>query len=230
MPNTNELGMVRTLINLSSYKMFNFMVSILLLLILSSLLEGTKYGYLVLNTTSTVVFILGVHAVGTTRRNLILLVLLGLPWFFAEWFFIDSPRTVFTSVLFFFFVTGAIFNHILHTKDVTADTLYGAVCVYLLLGLLWASFYGLLEYLSPGAMFFSNSADSFKEATTNELIYYSYLTLAALGYGDVTFLSPVGRIMSVLEAITGQLFLAFLVARLVSIYTTKSIRESYKPK
>ncbi len=228
MPNKSGLGMVNTLINLTRHKMFNFMVSILLLLILSSILEGSKYGYLVLNSLSTAVFLLGVHAVGTTKRNLIILVLLGLPWFLAEWIYIDSPRTIFTSVLFFLFVTGIIFNHILHTKDVTADTLFGAVCVYLLLGLLWASIYGLLEHLDPGTIYFSNNAEPLKEATSNELIYYSYLTLASLGYGDITFLTPEGRIISVLEAVTGQLFIAFLVARLVSIYTTKSIMESRK--
>jgi Ion channel len=61
--------------------------------------------------------------------------------------------------------------------------------------------------------------------TTNELLYYSYTTLATLGYGDITSVTPVGRIISVLEAIIGQLYIAFLVARLVSIYTANAIRK-----
>lgn len=116
-------------------------------------------------------------------------------------------------------------DHILRSKEVSADTLYGAVCVYLLLGLLWASIYGFLEYLSPGIVFVANNSGVVEHLTTNEVIYYSYTTLTTLGYGDVIALTPEGRIISVLEAIVGQLFLAFLVARLVATYTANALKK-----
>jgi len=219
-------GFTALMISSTKYKMFNFMVSILLLLILSAVLEGTKYGYLVVNSISSIVFILGVYAVGAgNRRALLILIILGLPWFLSEWTFTKSTRTIFTSMLFFLFVTVTILEHILKSEEVTTDTLYGAVCVYLLLGILWASIYGFLEYISPGAVFRGYSGDINSKISTNELIYYSYTTLATLGYGDITSVTPVGRIISVLEAIFGQLYIAFLVARLISIYTANAIRK-----
>lgn len=209
----------------TKYKMFNFMVSIILLLILLAVLEGTKYGYIVLNLISTIVLLLGVHAVGGSKKRLIILILLGLPWFISEWTFTRSNRTIFTSMLFFIFVTITILEHILRSKEVTADTLYAAVCVYLLLGIMWASIYGFLEYVTPGSIFAGREGDMHAPLSSNVLIYYSFTTLTTLGYGDIASITPQARIISVLEAITGQMFIAFLVARLISTYTAKALRE-----
>ena len=218
-------GFLSLVVSSTRYKMFNFMVSILLLLILSAVLQGTKYGFLALNTMSSIVFFLGVYAVGRSRRKLIILIILGLPWLLSEWVFTTSSRTIFTSMLFFIFVTITILEHILKTKEVTTDTLYGAVCVYLLLGIMWASIYGFLEYVTPGAVFKGSDGLIHTKLSTNELMYYSYTTLATIGYGDITSVTPVGRILSVIEAIFGQLYIAFLVARLISIYTTNALRK-----
>jgi hypothetical protein len=225
MHQVDKPGLLRLILSSTKYKMFNFMVSLIVLLILSAVLEGTKYGYLILNIASTIVFISGVYAAGRNKRSVLILILLGLPWFLSEWVFTESSETIFASVLFFLYITGTIINHILHSEKVSTDTLYGAVCVYLLLGLLWASIYSFLEHLSPGIIFVTNNSDVIGTLTANELIYYSYTTLTTLGYGDVTSFTPEGRIISVLEAIVGQLFLAFLVARLVAIYTLHAGRR-----
>ena len=225
MHQVDKPGLLRLILSSTKYKMFNFMASLIVLLILSAVLEGTKYGYLILNIASSIVFISGVYAAGRNKRSVLILILLGLPWFLSEWVFTESSETIFASVLFFLFITGTIINHILHSEKVSTDTLYGAVCVYLLLGLLWASIYSFLEHLSPGIIFVTNNSDVIGTLTANELIYYSYTTLTTLGYGDVTSFTPEGRIISVLEAIVGQLFLAFLVARLVAIYTLHAGRR-----
>ena len=225
MHQVDKPGLLRLILSSTKYKMFNFMASLIVLLILSAVLEGTKYGYLILNIASTIVFISGVYAAGRNKRSVLILILLGLPWFLSEWVFTESSETIFASVLFFLFITGTIINHILHSEKVSTDTLYGAVCVYLLLGLLWASIYSFLEHLSPGIIFVTNNSDVIGTLTANELIYYSYTTLTTLGYGDVTSFTPEGRIISVLEAIVGQLFLAFLVARLIAIYTLHAGRR-----
>ena len=226
MTETYKTGFFRLLLGSTRYKMFNFMISIIVLLILSAVLQGYEYGFLIINTASTLVFILGIYAAGNSKRNVIILIILGLPWFFSEWIFTRSSETIFVSILFFLFIIGTMIDHILHTDDVSTDTLYEAVCVFLLLGLLWASIYNYLEYIAPGVIFIKNNSDIVKTLSANEIIYYSYTTLTTLGYGDITPVTPVGRIISVLEAIFGQLFLAFLVARLVAIYTAKAIRKS----
>jgi len=225
MQRDNNIGFSRKVLSWTKYKMFNFMVSIVLLLIFSAVVEDTKFGYLVLNTVSSIVFILGVYAVGRDKKHLIILIILGLPWVFSEWAFTKSSQTIFASILFFLSVTVTIGNHILNSRKITADTLYGAVCVYLLLGLLWVTVYGGIEYFSPGAVFVSNYSGDSGSISTNELLYYSYTTLTTLGYGDIISTTPLARILSVLEAITGELFIAFLVARLISMYREKPLQE-----
>ena len=221
-------GIISLVLGSTKYKMFNFMSSIIILLILSAVLENYDYGFLVLNVASSVVFILGIYAAGRNKRNVVILIILGLPWFLSEWIFTRSSETIFASILYFLFISGTLTAHILHTKKVSADTLYAAVCVFLLLGLLWASIYNYLEYISPGIIFIKNNSDAVHTLTSNEYIYYSYTTLTTLGYGDITSLTSIGRMVSILEAITGQLFLAFLVARLVALYTANALRDDMR--
>jgi len=224
MPNPVDRGIYGIILySIRDYKMFNFMCSLIILLVLSAVLEGYQYSYLVLNTLSTIVIIAGVYASSANKRSVVILLILALPWFISEWFFLKSPNTVFVSFFFFLYVTLTLFDMLIKTRDVTQNTLYGAVCVYLILGLLWASIYGLVNELIPGSIFKGSLLSG--QITTNEVIYFSYTTLTTLGYGDITSMSPVGRIMSALEAIIGQLFIAFMVARLIGIYSSKSINR-----
>ncbi len=223
MPNPEKSIYAIILCSVRDFKMFNFMCSLLILLILSAVLEGYKYSYLVLNTLSTLVIIAGAYAASANKRSVIILLVLSLPWFLSEWFFMKSTNTVFLSFFFFLYVTLTLFDMIIKSKDITQNTLYGAVCVYLMLGLLWASIYGLINELIPGSIFTGNLIDG--QLTTNEVIYFSYTTLTTLGYGDIISMTPVGRIMSVLEAIIGQLFIAFMVARLIGIFSLNSLKK-----
>jgi hypothetical protein len=223
MPNPEKSIYAIILSSVRDFKMFNFMCSLLILLILSAVLEGYKYSYLVLNTLSTIVIIAGAYAASANKRSVIILLVLSLPWFLSEWFFMKSTNTLFISFFFFLYVTLILFDMLIKSKDITPNTLYGAVCVYLMLGLLWASIYGLINELIPGSIFTGNLIGG--QLTTNEVIYYSYTTLTTLGYGDISSMAPVGRILSVLEAIIGQLFIAFMVARLIAIYTSHSIKR-----
>ena len=93
-----------------------------------------------------------------------------------------------------------------------AHRIAGAVAVYLLLGLIWARLYQVVELLSPGA-FRIPEGESLNPAVLN---YFSFITLATTGYGDVIPINVVARNLSVIEAIVGQLYLVILISRLVS--------------
>jgi hypothetical protein len=75
MLNTDNPGLFRLVRGSIRYRMFNFMMSIIILLILSAILEGHKYGYLVINIASTIVFVLGIYAAGRNQRNVIILII-----------------------------------------------------------------------------------------------------------------------------------------------------------
>jgi len=106
-----------------------------------------------------------------------------------------------------------IVDRVLRLDQVTAQSMYGALSAYLLIGLMFASFFAALAHFVSGPFF----ADG-QPTNSGTLQYFSFTTLTTLGYGDFTAAGSFGRALAVLEALSGQVFLATLVARLVSAY------------
>ena len=95
-------------------------------------------------------------------------------------------------------------------EHVTPDLVFGAVAAYLLLGICWGGLYTLIEKIQPGSFSFG---EGLSEASS--LFYYSFVTLTTLGYGDILPLSKIARTAAYLEAVTGVMFTAILIAGLV---------------
>jgi hypothetical protein len=106
-----------------------------------------------------------------------------------------------------------IVDRVLKMGEVAVQSIYGALSAYLLVGLMFAAWFGAMDLLVTGPFF----ADG-QPANTETLQYFSFTTLTTLGYGDFTAAGSLGRAVAVIEALTGQVFLATLVARLVSAY------------
>ena len=101
-------------------------------------------------------------------------------------------------------------------KRVTTNTVLAAVSIYLLLGATFVPLYGLIETVQPGS-FVDNVAPD-ERIVWQQLLYYSYVTLNTVGYGDVQPVTPWARSLSTLEAVLGVLYVAVAIARLVSLY------------
>ena len=106
-----------------------------------------------------------------------------------------------------------VVRRVLARPTVTIQSIYGALSAYLIIGLMFASGYAAIQHLSESA-FFANG----QPANTQTFQYFSFTTLTTLGYGDFTAAENGGRSIAVIEAMTGQVFLATLVARLVTAY------------
>jgi len=98
---------------------------------------------------------------------------------------------------------------------VASHRIGAAIVVYLLLGVLWARLYEIAGVAIPGAFHMTDG-----NATLTSYVYFSFVTLATIGYGDISPVHPMVRSLAVLEAITGQMYIAVLIARLVSTSTT----------
>jgi len=106
-----------------------------------------------------------------------------------------------------------VVRRVLAKPTVTIQSIYGALSAYLIIGLMFASVYAALDHLGESDFFADNQL-----ANTQTYQYFSFTTLTTLGYGDFTAAENGGRAIAVLEAMTGQVFLATLVARLVTAY------------
>ncbi len=168
------------------------------------------------------------------RRLRIVMVTLAVPTVIGHWALLVKPSPMLrpavfgVTTVFFIFLTLVILFAVFQDQAVTADTIVGAVCAYFLIGLTWGIAYALLITLSPDAFSISPGLANGSEwgsptsSFTPLLQYYSFTTLATIGYGDITPVAAGARALSVLEGITGQLYLAVLIARLVGLHTARS--------
>jgi hypothetical protein len=101
---------------------------------------------------------------------------------------------------------------VLRRGSITTRRIQGAIAVYLLLGFIWAQLYELVALWRPGA--FTGAVEGMGSLPWT---YYSFVTLTTMGYGDIMPVHPLARAVAVLEALTGQLYLAIMLARLVSL-------------
>ena len=128
------------------------------------------------------------------------------------------------------FTTLVMFNSLIQANEVSQDTIIGGICVYLLVGLCFAMLFILMTDFDPGALVQGGEAivrvsnDSSVHATT--LLYFSFVTLTTLGYGDIVPTSDMARMFAVSEALVGQLYLAIFLARLVALYVVSVRRPS----
>jgi voltage-gated potassium channel len=128
------------------------------------------------------------------------------------------------AACFFAFALYGILRAIF-VKHVSGDAILGAVCGYLLLGIIWSLVYSAVETASPGS--FGMPAREAAEVAAARpdrgvLSYYSFITLATVGYGDVTPITPLTRTLAWIEAVTGQFYLAVLVAGIVGFKAAAS--------
>jgi hypothetical protein len=134
------------------------------------------------------------------------------------------------SILFIFYISYVIIMTIIEAKKVTVDIIFGAVCVYLLIGLMWTFLYSILELNHPGSFIINISPDKITASSSPEFIvsrlnYFSFVTLATIGYGDIIPVSHPAQMLSVFEAIIGQLYLTILIARFVGLYIMDNFKS-----
>ena len=166
-----------------------------------------------------VVALLAVRHAGLTRRGNVLVIGVTLVTATAAAVGVTSTNTRAEGIasiwngLLLLATVVVIIDRVVRFERVTAQSIYAALSSYLLIGLMFASFFGALGYLVSGPFF----ADG-QPVNSQTLQYFSFTTLTTLGYGDFTAAGSLGRALAVLEALAGQVFLATLVARLVSAY------------
>jgi voltage-gated potassium channel len=164
--------------------------------------------------------------------------LLALPTLAALWLRQLVPAVGLSQValglltLFLLYTAVTVLRHVFSEATVTMDTLSAALCVYLLMGYLWGSLYGLIYLLAPGAFHLpmgwtpAEEQGLARDVPVNLLTYFSFMTLTTVGYGDVLPASGSARAAVIVEAVLGHFYLAVLVARLVGLHIADARRPS----
>lgn len=207
---------------------FYLLASLLLIFLLYPFAQGSILGVRLLDIILSAILLSGVYAVSHRKQFLIIALLLALPTLAIHWsrYFLTVPFAFFAAesmtALFFIFTGSIIVVHVFRGDEVTANKIAGAICVYLLIGLTWGIFFALIEDFWPGSFMIGHGR---MEAKVPQMMYYSFVNLTTLGYGDITPLAAHARTLSIVEAIVGQMYLVVLVARLVGLHIVHSAKK-----
>lgn len=197
---------------------------LLLSIVLSPLLERTENGKLIESILLTLVLGIGALAVGGRRRTLLTATSLGLPAVAARWLHQVSPESapaelyLALAVLTMGYVVWHFLRFIATTRRVDSGVLCTGIAAFLLLALLWAFLYQLIDQQIPGSFVCSVGSQPTREMKGLYAYYFSLVTLCTVGFGDIAPASDVARMCAMLEGVTGVFFVALLISRLVSLY------------
>lgn len=207
----------------------NLLIALILLLVFTPFIEDLTNGDTIEAVLMTLVLVSAVLAVGGRHRSLLVATLLVVPAVSSKWLHHLWPDRVpagihlVAGLLFIAFVVSQLLRFILRAPRVNSEVLCAGVAGFLLIGLLWTLAYVLVASVSREPAFAFNVA-SLGPARMDGFngFYYSFMTLCTVGYGDITPISRVARMLAVMEAITGMFYVAVLIARLVALHTTST--------
>jgi hypothetical protein len=189
------------------------------------LFSGKDLGGDIIDTVVRLFTVLAaIYMAADNRKHFLIGLSLGIPSFLlitlsgpADSTFINWSTYFFTLGL-YLYVMRLMLIRIFNAKVITINLIGLALCTYILIGAVWVLFYSVVVALDPHAFTLPilNDGDAF-----HTLGYFSYVTLTTLGYGDISPVSDIARNLAVLEALTGTMFLAVLISRLVGSYVSR---------
>jgi hypothetical protein len=230
---SEERGMVlrQFRVGLDEFSVRHFLIALVLLLLVTPFVVEMAAGKLIEAILLSTVLLTAVPAVGGKRRSLITAILLVIPALICTWLHHAQPAimprsvSILPAILFAVYVVGHLLAFIMRAERVNSEVLCAAVATYLMLGILWAMAYEFVWVVSPESFFINPTATGERTINGFEALYFSFGTLAPINDNDITPVSNVARMLVMIEAIVGMLFMGMLIARLVGIYSSEEAAE-----
>jgi len=212
------------------------LIALLALIGIYPIFEGRVWGGLLMEIMLSLILLSSVLTLMENRRTMVAGLILLAPPLTLNWIshynnsLIITSLMSYTTIVFMLFVVIMIGRTILNKPQVTRDSIFGALCIYLLLGIVWALVYSIIELHNPGSLSIdaaiaSGTIDSKFGQGFLSFLYFSYVTMTTLGYGDVSPVTPVVQSLSILQAIVGQFYVATVIASLVATHIARRQRS-----
>ena len=211
---------------------FSLLALLLLAFMLAPLLES-GLGKLLSSIFFSLLLLSGIATISDKRIPGMSAAIVALIAFILTWLKHFNPESKplqvcagLVTLCYLILLTVVVMRHVYKEGPITYSRVQGAVAAYVLIGLVWAAIYSLLELQLPGSFLLSPSAPLHTSRYRDTgFTYFSFVTLTTLGYGDITPIHPAARMFVIIEALIGQLFPATLLARLVSLQSTVRGRD-----
>jgi hypothetical protein len=203
-----------------------YLLVFVLLLIASLPLDEILYEFgIILDIVWTAILIAAISAISQKRHYTVVGTLTAIPVVVSIWtrYFYKSHWLMLVGAIcgfaFFVFMIIIILSFIFNQKKVTGDLIAGAAVVYLFMATAWTNIYRLIETIQPGSFAIAQT----QSLTANSpFLYFSFVTITTLGYGDIFPVTTAAKSCAILEAVVGQLYLVITVAWLVGVHVSQS--------
>jgi hypothetical protein len=222
--NSSEPAVHSNRLSIAQHKFFLLFLFLMASLVVFPYAEGRAFGYYAFRVLGSIAIVLCVYAVSFRRSLVIAAFALAIPAFLQRILNLSvslsslSILNIALSFVFDIFIVVVIFRRVFAPSRPNSETIFGALCIYLLVGFSFASVYGMIERIQTRAFYLDPSANLHIVPDRLDFIYYSFGTLTSLGAGGMTPVSAQARSVTVIEAILGVLYLAVLISRLVAAY------------
>jgi Ion channel len=219
-------------LRLRRFSTVQLLIVLAALLIAAPFVEELEGGHLILSVLFSLVLLAAVFAVANRKRTLAIALVLAVPAIAGRWINHFRPDLVHPAtflvcaLLLLAFVIGHLLHFVLRALVVTIEVLCASIAAYLMLGLTWTVAYWLVDQVTPGGAFSFNTDRGVHSMNGFTGFYFSFITLSTVGYGDITPVSRAARWLAAMEAMTGLLYVAVLIARLVSLYSGAKPEDS----
>jgi Ion channel len=225
MPRTHgTFALFRYVKALTTRKFLVLFLSLLGGLILYPFAESSTFGYYAFRVLASAIVVFCVYAVSFKRSLIVIAALLAIPVFLHRALNLGvsaNSLSILNIVLSFAFdvlIVVVMFRRVFAPGQPNSETIFGALCIYLLIGFAFASIFGMVTLFQPHAFYLDPKANLHASPNRLDLVYFSFATMSSLGAAGITPVSGEARCVSVIEAIVGVLYLAVLISRLVSAY------------
>ena len=225
MPRTEEkLNLFRHARALAGRKFFLLFVFLLASLLFYPYAVSNSSGYYAFRVLGSAAIVFCVYAVSSRRSLVVIAVVLAIPAFLHRVLNLSvnasslSILNVALSFVFDVFIVVVIFRRVFAPAQPDSETIFGALSIYLLAGFAFASIYGMIAAIQPGAFYLDPVTNLHALPDRLDCVYYSFATMSSLGAAGIIPVSGEARCISAIETIVGLFYLAVLISRLVAAY------------
>ena len=192
-------------------------LSIMLVILVSPYIRYTgKTGHIITTLLAAMIPLASFYALIADRKRAIIILYLAAPFvildgmsmFFANSYLLIAAISF--GIILYFYIVALLVGNLLSYRVITADLIYCAISTYFMIGIMWAGIYTVLEGIYPGS--FSGISEA------GDLLYFSFVTLTTVGFGEITPQSIISKRLVVFEAAMGCIYLAVIIAMIVGRY------------
>ena len=205
-------------------RFFYIILAIMLEILVSPFIRYTgKTGYFIATLFVAMIPLASFYALTQDRKRAITILFLAAPFVILDGFnmflthrYLMVVGYCFGTILYFYIVV-LLLRNLLSQRVITANLIYCAISIYLLIGIMWAGIYTVHEGISPGS--FSGLSE------TTDLLYFSFVTLTTVGFGDVAPISILAKRLAIFEAAMGSIYMAIIIALIVGRYMSMQAEQ-----